>query len=612
MKTTLEKKYFVIPVAYAAIIALFLFLHFSDQNTFSKQIGNMTISGIVPENGNGTTNVITEATVTYNGIRFHFDKDTQITISSNNNSEKKVDLKTYTLFPDGIELRFSNNLVLRFISEGGVSNRISLYLRATSASHSITSVALPFSLTPETEVIPTGELPVLTIRANNTTSFLSITRNATIDAQSKAVRLTPEEGSFPTIVLENPPENDMNAFAYWFSKGADIESRPDYRETIENFLDKTYSGWEQRYQAGSGTWQVKNGDPVFNEKLVTAYLAEALRRDQYNAVRQNIQAALANHQEQLTLFSTPFLGNLQERSGNLQEQDLQRVNTIEDMIRNEDPAVFTEPNLIPFIVNHGPFSLVHEVYNLAEKLDIDELDTAELIGIIRIYNQLTISIPEAEKIFSQIASTVQKHLLSSIVRTEQGFFLKSNQDRVDLLLSIKAGKQLQRLGEKKNQETVVTIGKHLTASGIALCDAQGYLPATASIQSGSLTETGEERIPPETFYPAIADNPFYPQELSLYDTLGPGTWIWTIASFTEISSTSNRLSLSFSFPEGSTHHFVFQGLKPFTSVRMHGMNWRSDPTFERYSSGWVYEEETQTLYVKITHRQREERIVITF
>jgi hypothetical protein len=45
---------------------------------------------------------------------------------------------------------------------------------------------------------------------------------------------------------------------------------------------------------------------------------------------------------------------------------------------------------------------------------------------------------------------------------------------------------------------------------------------------------------------------------------------------------------------------------------MHGIPWKSDPEYFSYTDGWAYDEETQTLYVKITHRLETEELVLNY
>jgi hypothetical protein len=58
---------------------------------------------------------------------------------------------------------------------------------------------------------------------------------------------------------------------------------------------------------------------------------------------------------------------------------------------------------------------------------------------------------------------------------------------------------------------------------------------------------------------------------------------------------------------------MIRGVRPFVRLQLYGINYPSDPQFERYdSSGWVYSPQEQTLLLKMKHRSAVERIRIFY
>jgi len=56
---------------------------------------------------------------------------------------------------------------------------------------------------------------------------------------------------------------------------------------------------------------------------------------------------------------------------------------------------------------------------------------------------------------------------------------------------------------------------------------------------------------------------------------------------------------------------VIRGIKPFYRIQLYGMDFRTDPRFESYnSSGYRYNEDTETLFLKMRHKVEMEDIVI--
>jgi hypothetical protein len=73
------------------------------------------------------------------------------------------------------------------------------------------------------------------------------------------------------------------------------------------------------------------------------------------------------------------------------------------------------------------------------------------------------------------------------------------------------------------------------------------------------------------------------------------------------------MRITASFPQGDTHYMVIKGIKPFGRIQIYGMDFRTDPRFETYnSSGYRYEAETETLFLKMRHKAEYEDVVIWF
>jgi hypothetical protein len=119
-------------------------------------------------------------------------------------------------------------------------------------------------------------------------------------------------------------------------------------------------------------------------------------------------------------------------------------------------------------------------------------------------------------------------------------------------------------------------------------------------------------LPPERVYPLLVDTDYYPHAVTLSDRLSPGAWIWTAADLPAVSLSPTEYRIRMRFPAGRIHHITVHGVPPFNRLEMFDLRWPSDPQFERYTSGWVYDRDTETLYMKIRHKEDVEEIVIRF
>jgi hypothetical protein len=90
-------------------------------------------------------------------------------------------------------------------------------------------------------------------------------------------------------------------------------------------------------------------------------------------------------------------------------------------------------------------------------------------------------------------------------------------------------------------------------------------------------------------------------------------WAWTAAQAVSAVQENNILDISVTFPAGEAHYMIVHGIRPFTRIQLYGMDFRTDPQFERYdSSGWSYAASEQILLLKMKHRGTVEHVRIVY
>jgi hypothetical protein len=214
-----------------------------------------------------------------------------------------------------------------------------------------------------------------------------------------------------------------------------------------------------------------------------------------------------------------------------------------------------------------------------------------------------------------MSDIIDHYILPTITKTSQGLFLStSSNDKVpeaDLYESILMGKALMEAGRALSRDSYDAIGRALIFAALDLSDAQGFLPGRVRIQNGKIESTGDA-ISPQSIYDLLPGSDYMPKEYPLYAYLYPGSWLWTASRIAGVKIDDTQHRFLFSFPVGDTHYLLIQGVRPLSSMIMHGIPWKSDPEYFRYTDGWAYDEETQTLYVKLTHRLETEELVLNY
>ncbi|MEW5817253.1 MAG: hypothetical protein AB1798_17890 [Spirochaetota bacterium] len=613
MSAKSRKPYLLIPVFYACVIIFLLFLHFSNLQTFTEKMSGVTITGLVPENKQDRTSGVESLSVALDGINFPFNRKTPVLLFTNNGTSIKAEIKGYTLFKDGIELRFTKDVVVKILTDSR-KNKTSLLPVIANRDINIRSISFPFLFRDGIHIGDAGRLPIISLSDGENTYFLSLPQGSFIDMNNKRLNLSSDgNNEFSTIVYEQVTSKQADPFSYWFSNQSTTQyDREMFEKTVKNYIDNAYDGWRvNRYDADSGAWKTGGEKSAFRENIVVALMAEGILRGEYGYVYSQVRKAASEHIGDLTFFSSPYLGRILTFTERQMEEDLKTLRRIKELLVANDPKVFLIPNLLQFIVDRGPYSLLEEVYKLVETVDYKNLDIADALGILRTYTEAFTLGGEVVENLSKLYRVLEEKILPAIVDTEAGLFLQYADGTVNLADSLLAGKLLILAGEKKNQKELISVGNRLIISALSLSDAAGMLPETLFIKNNNIDKK-QGILPPEVIYPLITESPYYPKAVSLYRSLTPGSWIWTCASIKSISANPKEIRLSLQFPKDGIHHLIIQEIKPFKNLSLFGIDWRPDPEFQSYTSGWLYRENTQTLFMKIKHKMEIEEIIISY
>jgi hypothetical protein len=168
---------------------------------------------------------------------------------------------------------------------------------------------------------------------------------------------------------------------------------------------------------------------------------------------------------------------------------------------------------------------------------------------------------------------------------------------------------LYEIGRIESNTLFETIGRSMVVSVLSLTDESGLIPEFID-REGDIH--GSSYYGADTLYSNLVSNEYYPHVVNFKGTAGTDISVWTAANTVSFESDSTSSVFEFTYPRGGVHHLVIKGIEPFKSLQMYGINWNSDKRFQYYSSGWVYEREEKTLYVKLTQKRVSEKIVLNY
>jgi len=178
-------------------------------------------------------------------------------------------------------------------------------------------------------------------------------------------------------------------------------------------------------------------------------------------------------------------------------------------------------------------------------------------------------------------------------------------DQVDPAFNLRTANALMGYGTAANQGDWAGIGRSIVLSMLAMFDPQGSMAASFKVSSdgNSLVPSGDRTFSSAHFYRFIAPREFFSRAEPISAEGFSGVWTWTGARAISATMQGGVLDIAVDFPVGETHYMMVRGIKPFTKMRLYGIDFRTDSEFERYdSSGWSYSASEQTLLLKMKHK----------
>jgi len=616
MKRKFSPIYYIIPVVYIGVILFFVFMQLQAREEFNEQVGSLSLSGVYAKTLGGAKRM-RQLEMRFHDLRMHFSPSSNVIVGFGANREKKLSLESLSQFPDGFELNLSDELSLRFTVEGVLGDRVSITAVIPPQLRAMRTLTVPFD-SDDGGFNAVKGIPVLAVSGPGGLIYASLNSGSQIDTeQGRFILDTGTQGNSGSIILERVLQQ-TDPYLYWFSRDLTLVDEQRFAAKIQTYLEGAYRYWNGVFISNPGS-QFLVGD--FGISLIS----EAIKRGDYRrtlaVLSRNLRQLLAENADNPTLYnSAAYLGNLPSFLAARQQSAAAEIQRITDLITTADFAVFETPGLLCFILNHAPFSLAEEVLRLADSVQLETAEVDILIHLVDVYLEAFAYLDVTEASSTRITEIIERFIFPAIAKTSGGLFLSvSSPDRLspdplseaDLYDSVRMGNALIRAGQALARDSCTAIGRTLIYSALDLADSEGFLPSRIRIQDGKAEPIGDP-LSPQSIYDLLPGSDYTPKEIPLYAYLYPGSWVWTASMLREVKIDDAQYRFVFSFPVGDTHHLLIQGIRPLTSMIMHGISWKSDPEYFRYTDGWVYDESTQTLYVKLTHRLETEELVLNY
>ena len=598
MNRRINRAYFIIPVVYAAVILLLLFLQFSGGEVFVERFGPLVLRANVVTDPRNQESSLSHVRIEYEGLAFDFDSDNPVVLEDQTGRRSYQELLSYETLENGFGLRFAEGAEVSFLLIDGQNGELHIKPSINGTAETYEAIRLPFELSGGARLETREDESMVPITYRSGRYLLTPPPRASIDPEAGLIVL-PGDVPNQTVRYTSAVENRREPILTLFDDGALSVPDAAYNRLVDSYIDTGYRGWQRRFNGGSGTWLNRDGTSRFDEAILTAYLAEAWRRDEYVPAFNSMRRAADLHPQQVSLLSAPFLGGLREIRERTAQSDDEQNQRLLELVRAEDLDLFVVPAMAEFVFYRGSDELRDAVITFVSQVDPMDADLYQAIGMLK--NGLFTTFPtrESADAFGRLNSVAEATLLTSLIQIEEGFLLETVSGQVDLLASFEGGIVLNALADGTDNPLYRDVGRNLVVTALSLADENGFLPRIL-LASGRTVQGQDGSFGLEAVYPLLTDNPAYPRIVSLRQLFGEQSWIWTIAEISEITREGETARFEVRYPRNRTHFMVFRGIPPFQSMQLFGQPWRDDPAFESYAKGRHYHAPSSTLMIKYT------------
>jgi hypothetical protein len=403
-----------------------------------------------------------------------------------------------------------------------------------------------------------------------------------------------------------------NPLYHWFFASNEPRSIESYTGLFERWRNRAYNGWTGRYQPEQRTWQGGGNGMSEFEAIMTAYAAETMRRNADTGLGR-FTGAMDAFGGRHSFFSSPYLGNIISNDADHAQMEESKAGRVQGFIEEGSPRLFSEESdLLRFFILHGDRGLIDRFNDYAEALDLAAFDsTAGLVDLFSLCVEAEDSYPSKFPKVTEKLDSVYREVRRRIVSIGGMPTIPAEDGSADTLMVLDLARSLMRYGEIRNDALAQGLGVEMALPVLQQMDEEGFLPASFDLSGGEVSP-GQVTLAPENVYPVLTTNTFYPRVVSLSEELDTEVRLWTVAQAVGAVREGNTISITLDYSVGETEYVIVRGIPPFDQFTLYGLRWNADRRFQTYGvGGWFYDEERRTLYVKLRHQEKVERLVMT-
>ena len=568
------RKFFSLLLLYSAVIVGIFVLQFKTESVISRSIGTMRLTMAQTETENNIMELRNQLQVNFKGVTFSFDDTNPVKSIDKDGNETSLTLTSWEEDENSAKFIFNDRTTLTF-AVSDTSNDADLFVNVSTPSYGA-NISIPYK---------TGSSYTIDNKAND--KLILSTKNNLYSFTSK--EFTDERAIFSS-------ETSLAFTSYDPTKKFSFEMA----NVISSIDENTYNSSVQAARSAviprvSSLFYTAESDSL-TEKQVIAYVAEMAFTSRYAEALDAVPDSFKKGNRR-TYISSPYFDNLVNMNRSLVMQTEKFASMTDSAISDRNLEIFTVEGIADYILRIKKTSKASALLNMPSSIPQENFKPTltQASSILLLYTTIY---KTDENLASHLSNTLEA-CISTITDC-----LKLSEDNLSL--------ELSENGIPANTELSVLTGLALIRYGKltsnADCATTGFILASQALKTVQNIDTSTLC----NIYPYIAEDNFYYPHTEILGYYGSkAVWAWTCAQ--NISYTiadEDVVNININYPLGLTHYLIINGVPTFHSlIEIQSMMFRTDPRFETYnSSGYVYQAESETLFLKSRHKNRTELI----
>ena len=569
------RKFIGLSVLYSLIILGIFLLQFRSETAVSQSFGGLRLQLVETQAESQQKKLKNTFQSTYKGLNLFADEQNPAIITKADGTIQEIKLQSWQQLDDSnFILNFDQDIALQFSVRGdGTHDFLSL---EAQLPEDIESIALSYK--PTSGYFVTEQTARRVIISSKNQQY-----------EISAAEITPgylvlnDKEQFATYSMFAP----LNAFEFSMTTALPLSAETTFTETLNKFKGDFIQLAAQSLSDSS------------TEQLVVAYVAAMAENRQYKEAINKIPSSLKTGSRR-TYLSAPYFNTLVSMNASLVRHMENRASMISYALQQESLDIFTIQDLAEILCTMEGKDVVRELLAMPANSPSFNPTIAQAAGIINTYTRL-------HSLDAVLAQTLQPVLESCLATISAACSIENNVIRLEeneaslpILDSISVGMALVTYGQLTGNIDYKATGNLIVNS---------YITPEVSSNLYIMTE----------LYPIVVpNNPYYPHIQIIANTAKTGNdkpvWAWTIArDIGYVKNSSGDVTLTIDFPQGEINHSIINGIKPFRRIDIYDIAFRTDPKFESYnSSGYVYNAETQTMFLKSLHKVQRETVKLYY